>query len=93
MQVERLAIETERAGLSGLVSSAWELADLQRAVPTLFKVVPGIRMPDAAADDQARTLAPGAALGAGADALVIGRPIVEAKDPVKATEKILADLR
>lgn len=80
-------------GIHGLVTSGRELPILQQQFPQAFKVVPGIRMPEDKADDQQRTMTPKEALQNGASALVIGRPIVAAADPVSTTEKILATLQ
>lgn len=92
-QVERLARLAVEAGLRGLVCSPRELPRLRQALPaTVQLVTPGIRAPDAAADDQKRTLSPQDALAAGADWLVIGRPICAAPDPRVAAEAILARL-
>jgi orotidine-5'-phosphate decarboxylase len=54
-------------------------------------VTPGVR-PAERADDQARTATPAAAIAAGADYLVVGRPITQAPDPIAAARAILADL-
>jgi orotidine-5'-phosphate decarboxylase len=60
--------------------------------PALRIVCPGVRMPDAPPDDQARTLTPAEALAAGADYLVVGRPIRDAADPVRAADEIASSL-
>lgn len=93
-QVERLAALAARSGLRGLVCSPLEVVALRRLVPeTLQLVTPGIRLGDAPVDDQKRTLSPREALRAGANWLVIGRPIYAAENPVAAAEKILASIR
>lgn len=90
-QVERLALLAAKAGLRGLVCSPLELPRLRQRLPGSVQLVtPGIRPPDAAADDQKRTLTPAEAVAAGADWLVIGRPIYAAPDPRAAAERILA---
>jgi orotidine-5'-phosphate decarboxylase len=93
-QVERLADLAIRAGLRGLVCSPLEIAALRQRLPEKTQLVtPGIRTGAEKADDQKRTLTPKEALAAGADWLVIGRPIYAAKDPRAAAEEILAGLK
>ncbi len=93
-QVERLARLAVSAGLPGLVCSPLELPGLRAALPrTVQLVTPGIRPTGAAAGDQKRILSPREALAAGADWLVIGRPILAAPDPRAAAEQVLAELR
>jgi len=92
-QVERLASLAVRAGLRGLVCSPLEVAGLRSMIPAEIQLVtPGIRPADQKRDDQKRTLSPPEALAAGADWLVIGRPICAAENPRAAAEKILASL-
>ena len=92
-QVERLAELAVKSGLRGLVCSPLEVALLRQIVPAKTKLVtPGIRLPDAVADDQKRTLTPKEALSAGADWLVVGRPIYAAANPPQAAESILNSL-
>jgi orotidine-5'-phosphate decarboxylase len=93
-QVMRLARLAEDSGLDGIVCSPHEVAMLRaRCRPDFLLVVPGIRPAGAAAGDQKRVLGPRAALDAGADHLVIGRPITEAADPAAAARAILAEIR
>jgi orotidine-5'-phosphate decarboxylase len=93
-QVERLASLAARAGLGGLVCSPLEITRLRQFLPAAMQLVtPGIRPADSPADDQKRTLTPAEALAAGANWLVIGRPICAAPDPRAAAEKILASLQ
>jgi len=93
-QVERLAALTVDAGLQGLVCSPLELAVLRQKLPgTLQLVTPGIRGPDDIAEDQKRTLSAAEAIAAGANWLVIGRPIYNAANPRAAVERILKSLR
>jgi orotidine-5'-phosphate decarboxylase len=92
-QVERLALLASQAGLRGLVCSPLEIGSLRRLLPAAMQLVtPGLRPADAKADDQKRTLTPAEALRAGANWLVIGRPIYAAPDPRAAAERILASL-
>jgi len=84
-QVIRLARLAQSAGLDGVVCSAQEATALSRACGPDFRLVtPGIRPKGAASDDQARIMTPEAAVAAGADYLVIGRPITAAPDPLRA---------
>lgn len=92
-QVRRLALLAASAGLRGLVCSPLELSTLRSLVPAdLQLVTPGIRTSTDAADDQKRTLSAPEAIQAGANWLVIGRPIYAAPDPAAAAQKILASL-
>jgi orotidine-5'-phosphate decarboxylase len=91
-QVLRLAQLGVDSGIGGVVASPLELTPLRRAHGSKLKIVtPGIRLRGAAADDQKRALTPAEALKAGADFLVIGRPITAASDPRAALEQIVAD--
>jgi orotidine-5'-phosphate decarboxylase len=82
-----------KAGLRGLVCSPLEIAALRKAIPTQVQlVVPGIRTGAEKADDQKRTMTPREAMAAGANWLVIGRPIYAAENPRAAAEKILESL-
>jgi len=92
-QVERLASLAVKSGLRGLVCSPLEIVALRQMFSMELQLVtPGIRAPDDAADDQARTLSPREAIEAGANWLVIGRPIYAAPNPRAAAEKILASM-
>ena len=83
-QVLRLARLALAAGCDGLVCAPGEVAMLRAALgPTPLLVVPGIRPAGGGADDQARTATPRAAAAAGADWLVIGRPITQARRPAR----------
>jgi len=91
-RVARLAELALRSGIDGLVCSPGEVAMLRaRFGPKPLLVVPGIR-PQPQADDQKRTATPEAVLAAGADRLVVGRPITRARDPRAAAEALLAVL-
>jgi len=92
-QVIRLAQLAVQSGLRGLVCSPLEIAALRRVLPPHVQLVtPGIRTGAEKADDQKRTLSPREAIQAGANWLVIGRPIYAAAEPRAAAEKILASL-
>ena len=92
-QVERLARLAVKAGLRGLVCSPLEIAALRKILPADVQLVtPGIRTGAEKADDQKRTLSPREAIQAGANWLVIGRPIYAAENPRAAAEKILESL-
>ena len=81
------------AGLRGLVCSPLEITALRQTLPGEVQLVtPGIRTTADQADDQKRTLTAAEAMEAGADWLVIGRPIYAAKNPRAAAERILASL-
>lgn len=91
-QVQRLVSLGAKAGLRGFVCAPQELVCLRQTLPADVKLVtPGIRM-DAIQDDQKRTMPPAEALQAGADRLVIGRPICASPDPAQALERILASI-
>jgi orotidine-5'-phosphate decarboxylase len=88
-QVERLASLAIRAGLRGLVCSPLEIVALRQMLPREIQLVtPGIRTGSETADDQKRTLTPREAMDAGANWLVIGRPICAAENPRAAAEAI-----
>lgn len=92
-QVELLANLARESQMDGIVCSPTELAVLRSKFPFPFLMVtPGIRSDEDSRDDQKRTASPRAALDAGSDYLVIGRPIVEAKDPVAAAIRIAESL-
>jgi orotidine-5'-phosphate decarboxylase len=88
-QVERLAVLARDSGLDGVVCSPQEIELVRRACGAAFAIVtPGIRGASDAKGDQQRTATPAGALSAGADYLVIGRPITAADDPRAAAEAI-----
>jgi orotidine-5'-phosphate decarboxylase len=81
-QVVRLAMLAERAGMDGVVASPLEIAPIRKACGRRFViVVPGIRTQTEEADDQRRVLGAADAIAAGADFVVVGRPIRDAQDP------------
>lgn len=93
-QVERLAMLASKSGLRGLVCSPLEITHLRQILPKEMQLVtPGIRTAGDKSDDQKRTLSAREAIDAGANWLVIGRPIYAAEDPKAAAEKILQSLR
>ena len=92
-QVERLLRLASQVGLDGMVCSAADLNSIRHQAPQDFLLItPGIRPLGAASGDQTRIATPGAAMKAGADLLVIGRPISEAPDAREAVEKIVAEM-
>lgn len=83
------AAQARDIGIDGLVCSPEEAARLREIVgPNMLLVTPGIRPAGAEAGDQKRVMTPGDAIAAGADYLVVGRPILQAKDPKLAAEAI-----
>ncbi|HUH85963.1 MAG TPA: orotidine-5'-phosphate decarboxylase [Stellaceae bacterium] len=93
-QALRLALLARDNGLDGVVCSPLEVAALrQRCGKDFLLVVPGIRVMGGAIGDQKRVMGPKDAIAAGADYLVIGRPITGAPDPAAAARAMLASLR
>ncbi|MGH7798861.1 MAG: orotidine-5'-phosphate decarboxylase [Candidatus Binatia bacterium] len=92
-QVVRLALLTKEAGMDGVVASPHEVADIRAACGRSFVIVtPGIRPVEAGRNDQQRVMAPAGAVRAGVDYIVVGRPIIEAGDPIDAARAIVADM-
>lgn len=92
-QVRDLAHLARAAGIDGVVASPHEVALLREACGSdLLIVTPGIRPAGTRAGDQARAATPAAALSAGADYLVVGRPITEAEDPAAAAQAIVREM-
>jgi orotidine-5'-phosphate decarboxylase len=92
-QVLRLAALARGAGCGGVVASAREAKELHRKMGAGFAIVtPGVRPAGATAGDQSRILTPAEAIAAGADYLVVGRPILEAKDRAQAAREIVAEI-
>ncbi len=88
-----MALMAQASGLSGAVCSPQEVAQLRQSCGDSFTLVcPGVRPTWADAGDQKRIMTPGAAIKAGADYLVIGRPITAADDPVMAFDRICEEL-
>ena len=92
LAAERAAQALE-IGVDGLVCSAQEAANLRSIVgPRMALVTPGIRPAGADGGDQKRIMTPSAAIAAGADYLVVGRPIIAAADPKAAAQAIVAEI-
>ncbi len=88
---KRVMVAAE-AGCGGIVCAAPDLRDVRGYAPRLQRVVPGIRPEGSDVHDQRRTSTPRDALEAGADLLVIGRPVTHADDPAAAAEALVAEL-
>jgi len=92
--VEARAQQAQVLGVDGLVSSPEEAASLRKIVGHQMNLVtPGIRPAGAATGDQKRIMTPARAIAAGADYLVVGRPITEATDPKAAADAIQAEIK
>jgi len=92
-EVARIARAAKENGMDGVVCSAREAERAREIVGAdLLVVTPGIRPSGAPAHDQARTATPAEAVRAGADVLVIGRPITAAADPLRAAEAIREEM-
>jgi len=92
--VQRLAVLAKSAGLHGVVASAHEVPVIRSQVPDpgFVIVCPGVRSGRHAADDQRRVMSVADAIRAGADYVVVGRPILNASDPVKASRTIVEEI-
>ena len=91
--VARRARQAREAGVHGLILSAEEAADMRALLgPDMLLVTPGIRMADGVLGDQKRVMTPARAIAAGADHLVVGRPVTQASDPVAAARAIVAEI-
>jgi orotidine-5'-phosphate decarboxylase len=91
--VEARARQAEEIGIDGLVCSPEEASNLRRIVSHRMQLVtPGIRPAGAATGDQKRIMTPARAISAGADYLVVGRPVLEAADPKAAADGIVAEI-
>ena len=92
-QVIRLALLTRQAGMDGVVASPQEVAPIRAACGRRFIIVsPGVRPQRAKRNDQRRVMTPEEAIRAGADYIVVGRPIMEAKDPMSAAQEIITEM-
>jgi len=91
--VERRAEQAREAGVDGVVLSAEEAAAMrQRLGPDMLLVTPGIRQADGDIGDQKRVMSPSRAIAAGANHLVVGRPITQAKDPRSTAISFVAEI-
>lgn len=92
-EVSHLAELALRAGMSGVVASPQEITMLRKAIRGRFVVLtPGVRPPWAGKDDQKRVMSPGEAVAAGADYLVVGRPVLRSPDRRAAVHKIIHEI-
>lgn len=92
--VRRLALLAERSGMDGIVCSPREAAMVRPLVkPEFLLVTPGVRPGGSSLDDQKRVMTPAEALAAGADFLVIGRPITGAPDPMERLREIIKEMQ
>ncbi|ELR99315.1 orotidine-5'-phosphate decarboxylase [Gloeocapsa sp. PCC 73106] len=91
--VLKMALLAQESGLNGVVCSPQEVEQLRGVCdPNFLLVCPGVRPDWSKKDDQSRTMTPQAALAAGADYLVIGRPLTQASDPLAAWEQLKSEL-
>lgn len=92
--VQQMALLAQDSGIGGVVCSPQEIAAVRQVCPSPFTIVcPGVRPAGSQSGDQQRTLTPAAAIQAGADYLVIGRPITQAPDPAAAFAQICEEVR
>jgi orotidine-5'-phosphate decarboxylase len=92
-QVVRLALLTKEAGMDGVVASPHEVRDIRDRCGRRFIIVtPGIRPAEGSRNDQQRIMTPAAAIKVNVDYIVVGRPILEAEDPVAAARAIVAEM-
>jgi len=91
--VTQRAVQARSAGIDGLILSPLELVPIRALVgPDMLLVTPGVRPAGADAGDQKRIMTPAQAVRAGADHLVVGRPITRSPDPRSAAERIVAEI-
>jgi orotidine-5'-phosphate decarboxylase len=93
-QVVRLALLAKSSGLDGVVCSPLEISEIRTACgPDFLIVTPGVRPSGADLADQKRVMTPAEGVRAGADILVIGRPITDARDPAAAAAAIVDEIK
>jgi orotidine-5'-phosphate decarboxylase len=90
--VRMRAEQAREIGVDGIVASAAEAAELRKKIGSMLLVTPGIRPAGSAAGDQKRIVTPKDAIRAGSDYLVVGRPVLAARDPKAAAEAIVAEM-
>ena len=91
--VKQLTQLAANCGMDGIVCSPLEISEVKKTHESKLQIIsPGIRGKESLANDQKRTLSAKEAIDAGADILVVGRPITDAKDPAKAAENIYSEL-
>jgi len=91
--VSHFAKMAQRAGLDGVVASPQEIALLRRTVRGKFVILtPGVRPAGSGRDDQKRVMTPGAAIAAGADYIVVGRPVLKAEDRKQTVRGIVSEI-
>ncbi len=91
--VERLATMAQNSCIPGIVASSKELSMLRNRFGNAMQfVIPGIRPAGAEIQDQSRTATPGEAIRAGANYIVVGRPVLQAPDPAKAADSIVEEI-
>jgi orotidine-5'-phosphate decarboxylase len=91
--VAKRAAEAQKSGMDGIVCAPSEVSAVRRIVgPKMAIVAPGIRPAGAAAGDQKRVMTPAEAIAAGADYIVVARPVIAAADPAAAARSIIAEI-
>ena len=91
--VRERALLAKKSGMDGVISSPHEIEDIKKACGNEFSVItPGIRMENEDKHDQKRIATPGAAIRAGANFIVVGRPVIEAPDPVEVAKRITEEI-
>jgi len=91
--IEQLTSIAHESGLDGIVCSPYEVKHIKETYKNKLKlIVPGIRSSNNVNNDQKRTLSAKEAISAGADIIVVGRPITKAKDPAESAQKLLQEI-